>query len=71
MPHLVLGILIMLAGALVMAAGLYVRSVTASSLAGGRTLGNLAGSALLLLIGLALAVVGIIVSFEPGTTAPR
>jgi hypothetical protein len=71
MPHLVLGILIMLAGALVMAAGLYVRSVSASSLAGGRALGNLAGSALLLLIGLALAVVGIIVSFEPGTTAPK
>jgi hypothetical protein len=68
MPHLVLGILIMLAGALVMAAGLYVRSVSTSSLAGGRTLGNLAGSVLLLLIGLALAVVGIIVSFEPGTT---
>ena len=71
MPHLVLGILIMLAGALVMAAGLYVRSVSASSLVGGRTFGNLAGSALLLLIGLALAVVGIIVSFEPGTTAPK
>jgi hypothetical protein len=71
MPHLALGILIMLAGAVVMAAGLYVRSVSTSSLAGGRTLGNLAGSVLLLLIGLALAVVGIIVSFEPGTTAPH
>ena len=71
MPHLVFGILIMLAGALVMAAGLYVRSVSTSSPAGGRTFGNLAGSALLLLIGLALAVVGIIVSFEPGTTVPH
>ena len=71
MPHLVLGILIMLAGALVMAAGLYVRSVSTSSPAWGRTFGNLAGSAVLLLIGLALAVVGIIVSFEPSTTAPR
>ena len=71
MPHLALGILIMLAGALVMATGLYVRSVSTPSLAGGRTLGSLAGSAILLLVGLALAVVGIIVSFEPGTTAPR
>jgi hypothetical protein len=71
MPHLVLGILIMLAGAIVMAAGLYVRSVSTSSLAGGRSFGNVAGSALLLLIGLALAVVGIIISFEPGTTVPH
>ena len=71
MPHLALGILIMLAGALVMAVGLYVRSVNTPSLAGGRSVGSLAGSAVLLLVGLALAVVGIIVSFEPATTAPR
>lgn len=71
MPHLALGIVIMLAGAIIMACGLYVRSVGVASPAEGRTMANTAVTAILLLVGLAIAIVGILVSFEPSITAPR
>lgn len=64
MPHLVIGIAIMLAGAAIMAGGLYVRTVTVR----GRALTGVAESAVLLLLGLAVAVIGIIVSLEPNPT---
>jgi len=71
MPHLAIGLLIMLAGALVMAFGLYIRATARSSLARERTIASMLGSAVILLLGLLIAVAGIIVSLEPNTTAPR
>ena len=72
MPHLALGILIMLIGAIVMACGLYVRAVGPSySSSGGRTIANVAVMIVLLLVGLAIAVAGIIISFEPSSISPR
>jgi hypothetical protein len=61
----------MLVGALIMALGLYVRTTGRPSLARERTLANLLSSAIILLFGLVIAIAGIIVSFEPNTTAPR
>jgi hypothetical protein len=72
MPHLALGILIMLIGAAVMACGLYVRAIgPAYGSSGGRTLANVTVMVVLLLIGLAIAVAGIIISFEPSSISPR
>jgi hypothetical protein len=71
MPHLALGLLIMLVGALVMALGLYIRTTGPSSVARERTVANVVSSAVVLLLGLIIAIAGIIVSLEPNTTAPR
>lgn len=71
MPHLALGIIIMLAGAIIMACGLYVRALGVASPVAGRTLANYTVTAILLLIGLAIAIVGIIVSLEPSSISPR
>ncbi len=64
MPHLVLGIIIMLVGAAVMAGGLYARTQVAR----GHALSSVASSALLLLLGVIIAIAGIIVSMEPSAT---
>ena len=64
MPHLVLGILIMLVGAAMMAGGLYARTQVAR----GHTLASVASSALLLVLGVIVAIAGIIISLEPSAT---
>ena len=71
MPNLVLGIVIMLAGAVVMAVGLYVRSIGTRTARGAHTVPSLASSSILVLLGLVIVVAGIILSLEPHTTAPR
>lgn len=64
MPHLALGIVVMLAGAAVMAYGLYVRA-TRLGVVRGRSLTIMAETVFLFLLGLCIAVAGIIVSLEP------
>lgn len=71
MPNLVLGIVIMVAGAVVMAMGLYVRSIGVRTVRGAHTIPSLVSSGVLVLLGLVIVVAGIIVSLEPHTTAPR
>lgn len=81
MTHLVLGLLLMLVGAGLMAVGLYVRALggarraatagTARPVSPRRRVATIVSSAIFLLLGLALVVVGIVVSLEPQTTAPR
>lgn len=71
MPNIVLGIVIMVAGACVMAVGLYVRNVGRSTDHGPHTVPNLISSAVLLALGLIIAVAGIILSLETHTTVPR
>ncbi len=71
MFQLILGLAIMLAGAVVMAVGLYVRSVGAPTHDSTRTMANLAAMIVLFAVGLFIAVAGIIVSLEQHTTVPR
>lgn len=71
MPNLALGIVIMVAGAAVMAVGLYVRSIGTSTDRGAHTVPNLMSSAILLVLGLVIAIAGIILSLETHATTPR